>query len=95
MFDQLFVEGAFEQFKKTGQRVVVSDGEVFPLGIEDRVTINPITVTAGYRFRIERDAGVVRGGRSGLISSPRDLRVRGPVGERRRTAHQLSRARRR
>ena len=51
LFDRLFVEGAFEQFKKTGQRVVVSDGEVFPLGIEDRVTINPITVTAGYRFR--------------------------------------------
>ena len=49
--DRLFVEGSFEQFKKTGQRVVVSDGEVFPLGIEDRVTINPITVSAGYRFR--------------------------------------------
>jgi opacity protein-like surface antigen len=51
IFDKLFVEGSFEQFKKTGQRVVVSDDEVFPLGIEDRVTINPITVTAGYRFR--------------------------------------------
>jgi opacity protein-like surface antigen len=51
LFDKLFVEGSFEQFKKTGQRVVVSDGEVFPLGIEDRVTINPITVSAGYRFR--------------------------------------------
>jgi opacity protein-like surface antigen len=51
LFDKLFVEGSFEQFKRTGQRVVVSDGEVFPLGIEDRVTINPITVSAGYRFR--------------------------------------------
>ena len=51
IFDTLFVEGSFEQFKKTGERVVVSDGEVFPLGIEDRVTINPFTVTAGYRFR--------------------------------------------
>jgi opacity protein-like surface antigen len=51
IFDKLFVEGSFEQFKKTGQRVVVSDGEVFPLGIENRATINPITVTAGYRFR--------------------------------------------
>ena len=49
--DRLFVEGSFEQFKKTGQRVVVSDGEVFPLGIEERVTINPITVGAAYRFR--------------------------------------------
>ncbi len=49
--DRLFVEGSFEQFKKTGQRVVVADGEVLPLGIEDKVTINPITVSAGYRFR--------------------------------------------
>ena len=31
--------------------VFVSDGEVLPLGIEDRVTINPITFSAGYRFR--------------------------------------------
>ena len=51
LFDKLFVEGSFEQFRRTGQRVVVSEGEVFPLGIDDRVTINPITVSAGYRFR--------------------------------------------
>jgi opacity protein-like surface antigen len=51
IFDKLFIEGSFEQFKKTGQRVVVSGDEVFPLGIEDEVTINPITFTAGYRFR--------------------------------------------
>jgi opacity protein-like surface antigen len=49
--DRLFVQGSFEQFKKTGQRVVVSEGEVFPLGITDRVTISPLTVSAGYRFR--------------------------------------------
>ena len=49
--DKIFVQGSFEQFKKTGQRVFVSDGEVFPLGIEDRVTINPVTISAGYRVR--------------------------------------------
>jgi opacity protein-like surface antigen len=54
LYDRLFVEGSFEQFKKTGERVAVSDGEVFPLGIDDRVTINPITVSAGYRFRSSR-----------------------------------------
>jgi opacity protein-like surface antigen len=52
--DRVFVQGSFEQFKKTGQRVVVSNGEVFPLGIDDRVTINPVTVSAGYRFRSSR-----------------------------------------
>jgi opacity protein-like surface antigen len=52
--DRFFVDASFEQFKKTGQRVIVSDGEVFPLGIADRVTVNPFTVSAGYRFRTNR-----------------------------------------
>jgi opacity protein-like surface antigen len=45
-----YVSGQYEYFHKTGERVFVSNGEVFPLGIEDRVTIQPITFTAGYRF---------------------------------------------
>jgi hypothetical protein len=49
--DKIFVQGSYEQFKKTGQRVFVSDGEVFPLGIDDHVTINPVTFSAGYRIR--------------------------------------------
>jgi len=60
--DRLFVEGSFEQFKKTGQRVIVSDGEVFPLGIDDRVTINPLTVSAGYRFRSSHNLVTYAGG---------------------------------
>jgi opacity protein-like surface antigen len=60
--DRLFVEGSFEQFKKTGQRVVVSDGKVFPLGIADRVTINPLTVSAGYRFRSAHNLVTYAGG---------------------------------
>lgn len=49
--DRFFVSGGVERFRKTGERVFVSDGEVFKLGIDDTVTITPITVTAGYRFR--------------------------------------------
>ena len=49
--DRFFVDASFEHFNKTGQRVVVSDGEVFPLGIDDEVTVNPFTISAGYRFR--------------------------------------------
>jgi opacity protein-like surface antigen len=52
--DRFFVDASFERFKKTGQRVVVSDGEVFPLGIDDEVTVNPFTVSGGYRFRANR-----------------------------------------
>jgi len=49
--DRFFVDASFEHFNKTGQRVVVSDGDVFPLGIDDEVTVNPFTISAGYRFR--------------------------------------------
>jgi opacity protein-like surface antigen len=52
--DRFFVDASFEQFKKTGQRVIVSNGEVFPLGIDDEVTVNPFTVSGGYRFRTNR-----------------------------------------
>jgi opacity protein-like surface antigen len=48
---RFFVSGSFEHFQRTGQRVFVSDGEVFELGIDDKVTIQPITFTAGYRLR--------------------------------------------
>jgi opacity protein-like surface antigen len=60
--DRLFVDVAFEQFKKTGERVVVSNGEVFPLGIDDTVTVNPFTVSAGYRFRTNRTMASYVGG---------------------------------
>ena len=33
-----------------GERVFVFEGEVFPLGLTDTVTLIPIDVTAGYRF---------------------------------------------
>jgi hypothetical protein len=45
----LFIEGSIERFQKTGQRVFVSDGEVFGLGIADKVRIIPLAATIGYR----------------------------------------------
>jgi hypothetical protein len=37
-------------FAKSGERVFVDDGDVFPLGIDMDVAITPVEVSAGYRF---------------------------------------------
>lgn len=37
-----------------GQRVFVSDGDVFKLGIPLRATIKPLEIVAGYRFNLFR-----------------------------------------
>jgi len=49
-----FVNAAIERFERTGQRVLVIDGEVFKLGIANTVTLKPIAVTAGWRFVHEK-----------------------------------------
>jgi opacity protein-like surface antigen len=51
IFGHLFVDVGFEHFRKTGQRVIVVDGDVFPLGISDTITMEPLTVSGGYRFK--------------------------------------------
>jgi opacity protein-like surface antigen len=51
LWDRLFIAASVERMQQTGERVIVFEGEVFPLGIEDTITITPFTVTAGYRFR--------------------------------------------
>jgi opacity protein-like surface antigen len=51
IFGHLFVDVGFEHFQKTGQRVIVLDGDVFPLGISDEITLQPLTVSGGYRFK--------------------------------------------
>jgi hypothetical protein len=38
------------RLRKTGQRVFVSGGEVFELGLDDTVTITPLTFTGAYRL---------------------------------------------
>jgi opacity protein-like surface antigen len=48
----LYVQGSIERFRKTGQRVFVFEDTTFPLGIPNTMTIQPITVTTGYRFPV-------------------------------------------
>jgi opacity protein-like surface antigen len=50
VFGHLFADVGFEHFSKTGQRVIVLDGDVFPLGVSDEITMEPLTVSGGYRF---------------------------------------------
>src|SRR5688572_16812604 len=38
------------QFRKTGERVFVFEGETFPLGIDTTIRIRPLEVSGGYRF---------------------------------------------
>jgi len=46
----LVFEVTASQFKKTGERVFVAGGEVFPLGIPATITLRPIELTAAYRL---------------------------------------------
>lgn len=62
MSNGLFVQAAARYFKKTGERVFVLDDEVFPLGIENEVTINPIEFTGGGRFMSSGVLSYVGGG---------------------------------
>jgi hypothetical protein len=57
---QWFVGLRLSHFGKSGERVFVQDDEVFPLGIDLKVGITPIEVSAGYRFRARgRDRNVI------------------------------------
>lgn len=49
-YRHFFLQLALDRFRKTGERVFIFEGEVFPLGIDDRVTITPLSVFVGYRF---------------------------------------------
>lgn len=47
-----FLDIGARRFSKTGERVFVSDDkEVFPLGIPATVTMTPLDITVGWRFR--------------------------------------------
>jgi hypothetical protein len=59
----LFIHAAAERFQQTGQRVAVSNGEAFRLGISDTVRIIPAWGTFGYRHGYRR--GTVYGGIGG------------------------------
>lgn len=53
---QIMVEGSIDYFKKDGERVFVSDGEVFKLGIRDTVRVMPVAMTVAYREHSRRFA---------------------------------------
>ena len=47
-----YLEIGARKFSKAGERVFVgSDGQVFPLGIPTDVTLTPLEIAAGWRFR--------------------------------------------
>ncbi len=48
----VFVEINASHFSKTGQRVLVSNGQVFPLGIPERIALTPFEVAGGVRFKV-------------------------------------------
>jgi opacity protein-like surface antigen len=56
---RLFFNVRLSRFEKTGERVFVDEGEVFPLGIEMTVGITPVEVTGGYRFQPRGSTGNV------------------------------------
>jgi opacity protein-like surface antigen len=46
----LVFEVTGSQFKRTGERVFIADGELFRLGIPTTITLRPIEFTAAYRL---------------------------------------------
>lgn len=50
----LFVSFGVSRFQKDGERVVVANGEAFPIGIDTTISIVPIEVSAGWRFTSPR-----------------------------------------
>lgn len=46
-----FIDVTARRFAKDGERVFVQNGQVYQLGIPTSVTMTPIDVSAGYRFR--------------------------------------------
>jgi opacity protein-like surface antigen len=61
-FGTLFMQGSLDLFRKTGERVVVLDDEVFPLGIDNTVTVVPLAATIGYMRTIGRTEAYIGGG---------------------------------
>jgi hypothetical protein len=50
----LFVDIGAWQYSDSGERVLVLDGEVIPLGIPVDVTIVPLELSAGWKFRFRK-----------------------------------------
>lgn len=50
----LFVDIGAWQYTNAGERALVLDGQVIPLGIPVDVAITPLEISAGWKFRIRR-----------------------------------------
>jgi opacity protein-like surface antigen len=61
-FGSWFVSVSAEHFGDQGQRVFVSDGQVYHLGIRDTISIVPVLATGGWRFNRERATPYVGAG---------------------------------
>ncbi len=64
--DRVFVDVGASQFKKTGDQVFVSNGQVFHLGIPMTATVTPLEFAGGYRFHLRRSAWLVPYAGAGL-----------------------------
>lgn len=50
----LFAEVGAWRYHESGERVFVSNGTTFPLGIHSDVTMTPLELSAGWRFRVRK-----------------------------------------
>ena len=64
----LFFDVGAWRYGADGERAFVFGDEVFPLGIPVDVTVTPIEISAGWRFRIPRLSRVIPYGAGGLTS---------------------------
>ena len=76
-FGPIYVDVGVSRFEKTGERAFVFEGDVFRVGIPDRITMTPLVVTAGYRFPAQARSVPYLGGGVGSAE------IRGDVGLRR------------
>jgi hypothetical protein len=64
---RLFIRGAISRLSKTGESVFVDDGEVFRLGTPLDITMTPIEVGAGWRFKPFGSRGLVPYAGAGVL----------------------------
>jgi opacity protein-like surface antigen len=55
-FGGLFVDVGAWRYRDEGERVFVSNGVIYPLNVPVEVTLTPLEITAGWRFRVPRVA---------------------------------------
>lgn len=53
-FGGLFIDLGAWRFQDEGERVFVLNNEVFPLNIPTKITVTPLELSVGWRFRIRR-----------------------------------------